>query len=280
MTKYHINKDGIPRKCRAEKRNCPYGDSQHYDSFFEAQEAADIQNLEALRKERGEKTKRKIKYPKFSNYEYQPNHTFNEPKSTNSKDKQYPRLVSWEYYDASYMPRDKEQLTEIYLMSPAGEAMLESGKVPISGGFFLNGSPYFRIKKTIGRTRSAKTYGQLKDKCLERYPDSRGAIEFTAEPFVDAGEYMFMSLPESLIFSANPINDENWYGTNYVKKEFFNEDLMKKIINYEPIDKDTGEVIEKYQTEDLPQFLKDLSEYDKELYQKSVKGTAWEGKSL
>ena len=45
MTKFHINKHGVPAPCRAKKGNCPLGgaDGQenHFDTVEEAQEAAD-----------------------------------------------------------------------------------------------------------------------------------------------------------------------------------------------------------------------------------------------
>lgn len=41
MSKFHINKDGVPAPCRAQKGNCPYGgEDSHYDSIEEAQIAA------------------------------------------------------------------------------------------------------------------------------------------------------------------------------------------------------------------------------------------------
>lgn len=45
MTKYHINKKGIPAPCKATKGNCPLGgDESHFSSQEEAQAAVDSQN--------------------------------------------------------------------------------------------------------------------------------------------------------------------------------------------------------------------------------------------
>lgn len=45
MSKFHINKHGVPAPCRAKEGNCPYGGSDsHYDTYEEAQIAADKQN--------------------------------------------------------------------------------------------------------------------------------------------------------------------------------------------------------------------------------------------
>lgn len=42
MAKFHINKNGVPAPCRAQKGNCPYGGSEsHYDTMEEAQSAID-----------------------------------------------------------------------------------------------------------------------------------------------------------------------------------------------------------------------------------------------
>lgn len=41
MSKFHINKHGIPSPCRAQKGNCPYGgEDNHFDTQEEAQEYA------------------------------------------------------------------------------------------------------------------------------------------------------------------------------------------------------------------------------------------------
>lgn len=45
MSKFHINKHGLPAPCKAQKGNCPYGGSEsHYDSIEEAQRVADNLN--------------------------------------------------------------------------------------------------------------------------------------------------------------------------------------------------------------------------------------------
>ena len=45
MSKFHINKKGVPAPCKAIKGKCPLGDSDsHYESKEEAQKAADEQN--------------------------------------------------------------------------------------------------------------------------------------------------------------------------------------------------------------------------------------------
>ena len=46
MSKYHINKHGVPAPCKAIKGNCPLGgDDNHYKTFEEAQQAVDKQNI-------------------------------------------------------------------------------------------------------------------------------------------------------------------------------------------------------------------------------------------
>jgi len=47
MSKFHINKNGVPAPCRATKGNCPLGgEGQHFESKQEAQEYADKKNEE------------------------------------------------------------------------------------------------------------------------------------------------------------------------------------------------------------------------------------------
>ncbi len=47
MTKFHINKHGMPAPCKAEKGSCPYGgEESHFNNLEEAQEFIDIRNEE------------------------------------------------------------------------------------------------------------------------------------------------------------------------------------------------------------------------------------------
>lgn len=47
MTKFHINKHGVPAPCKATKGNCPLGgDETHFTSFEAAQEYADETNAD------------------------------------------------------------------------------------------------------------------------------------------------------------------------------------------------------------------------------------------
>lgn len=47
MSKFHINKHGVPAPCRAKPGNCPYGgDDRHFDTLEEAQKFADKENAE------------------------------------------------------------------------------------------------------------------------------------------------------------------------------------------------------------------------------------------
>lgn len=42
MSKYHINKNGVPAPCKAQKGNCPFGgDEKHFPTREKAQEYAD-----------------------------------------------------------------------------------------------------------------------------------------------------------------------------------------------------------------------------------------------
>lgn len=48
MSKYHINKNGVPAPCRAKEGNCPYGgmdgNEDHFDTLEEAQKHIDNEN--------------------------------------------------------------------------------------------------------------------------------------------------------------------------------------------------------------------------------------------
>ena len=198
----------------------------------------------------------------------------------NNNNKEYPRLVSWSYSPASpYIKGDKERLTEVYLTSPAGESVLEAGHLP-KLGFMMHEDPYFKVKHTKGRTKNARSHGDIARKFKKNYPDLQDKLSSTDAKLLDFGEYIFINL---LFINnyVNPIvNKDKWYNEQYIKKEFFNEELIRELIEYEPIALFNRRVIDAYQEEKLPEFLRALSLFDNELYNKSIKGTAFEDKPI
>ena len=200
----------------------------------------------------------------------------------NNNNNEYPRLVSWSYSPAlPYLKGDKERLTEVYLTSPAGESVLKAGLLP-QLGFMMHKDPYFKVKYTEGRTKNARSHGDIVRKFKKNYPKLQDKLKSTAPTtkLLNFGDYIFINL---LFINnyVNPIvNKENWYNEQYIKKEFFNEEFIRELIDYRPLDLFNHREITNYQKEELPEFLRALSLFDNELYNKSTKGTAFEDKPI
>lgn len=70
MSKFHVNKHGVPAPCKATKGNCPLGgDESHFDSKEEAQEYADKQNEKEYGVMPGMKSHGEISQKEIEEYE-------------------------------------------------------------------------------------------------------------------------------------------------------------------------------------------------------------------
>lgn len=188
----------------------------------------------------------------------------------------YPRLVSWNYYPASrYIKNDKEQLYEIYLNKPEGESVLANGKLP-SLEFLNKRDPYFTIKKTDGKTLRARNHGDLGYKFKKKYPELENKLKNTNTMLMEFGEYIFIKLAYIDNYVNPIVDEEKWFNSQYIKKEYFNVEFIKMLLEYEPLALIGHRVIKQYQAEKIPTFLRALSIFDKDLYEESIKGTKFE----
>lgn len=193
-----------------------------------------------------------------------------------TEQKTYPRLVSWSYYPASpYLKGDKELLVEIYLDDPKGEAILEQGILP-SLGISMRKAPYFTIKRTQGRTKKARTHGDMKKKIENKYPELKNKLKSTDRKILDFGEYIFIDLPFINNYVNPIVTEDKWYNEQYIKKTEFTVDFIKELIKYRPIALFNRKEITDFQEESLPSFLRHLSIFDKDLYEEAVRGTRFE----
>ena len=194
--------------------------------------------------------------------------------------KTYPRLVSWSYHPASpYLKGDKELLVEIYLDDPKGEAILEQGILP-SLGISMRKAPYFTIKRTQGRTKRARTHGDMKKKIENKYPELKDKLKSTDRKILDFGEYIFIDLPFINNYVNPIVTEDKWYNEQYIKKTEFTVDFIKELIKYRPVALFDRKEITDFQEKALPNFLRELAIFDEDLYKEAVKGTAFEEKEI
>lgn len=182
----------------------------------------------------------------------------------------YPRLVSWSYFDGKGLfsgKNDKEKLTEVYILKEEGEQLLKGGKIVCLNMFRGYLDPYFKIVTTEGFTRRAKNYGKLKSKMLKKYPELERKLTGVSSSIMDYGEYVYIDLPY-LDNYVNPLTEdkETFLNTNFIYKEKFTPDFVKKLIEFVPRAL-MGGIIESYRRKDVPKFLGELKLTYPEIYQ-------------
>lgn len=182
----------------------------------------------------------------------------------------YPRLVSWSYFDGRGLfsgKNDKEKLTKVYILKEEGEQLLKGGKIVCLNMFRGYLDPYFKIVTTEGFTRRAKNYGKLKSKMLKKYPELERKLTGVSSSIMDYGEYVYIDLPY-LDNYVNPLTEdkETFLNTNFIYKEKFTPDFVKKLIEFVPRAL-MGGIIESYRRKDVPNFLSELKLTYPEIYQ-------------
>ena len=197
-----------------------------------------------------------------------------------NNNKTYPRLVSWSYYPATaFIRNSKEILIEVYLDDSAGESILEKGVLP-SLGSSMEESPYFTKKKIVGRTEKARTHGDLKRRLEKKYPELKDRLKSTDRKILDFGEYIFLDIPHIDNYVNPIVNDDQWYNSQYIKKEFFTIDFIKELIEYRPIALFNRKEITDFQAKKLPSFLRELKIFNEDLYKESIKGSRFEEEEI
>lgn len=178
---------------------------------------------------------------------------------------EYPRLVSWTYYRGGlFGANDKERLTEIWLLSPEGESVVERGICPALEPFSKN-EPYFKVKRIDGYTRRASKYGALKRKMEKNYPDLENKMSSNAPLIMPYGEYVYIGLKYIDSYKSSVVNKEEFYNSQYVKKDKFTVDLVLKLLSHIPQDL-YGREIKEYQETELPKFMRELKIVFPKLY--------------
>lgn len=193
----------------------------------------------------------------------------------------YPRLVSWSYYDGQGLfsnKSDREVLTEVFITDPKGEDVLKRGELAClttTGMFSRASDPYFKVYKKIGYTRRAKSHGKIVNDALAKYPELRNKLGGIKSKLLDYGEYVFIGL-SYLDNYTNPIVEQNkaFFNKNFVYKECFTAEFLMTLINYRPRDLFGSKVIESYEKEQIPQLIIELKrKYPvlyKEIYEMSI----------
>lgn len=186
---------------------------------------------------------------------------------------EYPRLVSWSYYDGNNFfsgKKDREVLTKVFITDPKGEEVLKNGKVACLanvGLFERARDPYFKITKQHGFTPRAKKHGELKYNMLEKHSDLKDKLSGIDSVILDYGDYVYINLAYIDNY-VNSIVENNpaFSSKNFVFKEHFNVHFLESLINYTPLTLMDRAPIKDYQNKEVPRLLMAVKNQFPELY--------------
>lgn len=188
----------------------------------------------------------------------------------------YPRLISWEYHDATL--KNKENLIEVYILNELGEDEIKDGTLTNYKKIVNKPNKYFNVITREGFTLKARNCKQMYFKMKEKYTDLENKIRQYKGNLKDCGSYIYMNIS---YINASPTtsfymkNEECFLGSpNYVKKEHFTIQFIEKILNYTPYSW-TGTEIEDFKKYEIPKLLLALKLKFPEIHDKlSIKSDA------
>lgn len=193
----------------------------------------------------------------------------------------YPRLVSWSYHSGvSSFSRSntKERLQKVYITSPAGESILEDGKLACltrAGISLLGKDPYFEVVNEVGYTSRAKKHRDMERNMRENYPELRNKVSGFKSMLRDYNEYVYLDLP-FIDNYVNPIVKSNpaFHTRNFIKKDLFDKDLIIELIEYKP-QAAMGGTISSYRNKELPKLMSELKIKFPTIYDEVLSESEW-----
>lgn len=188
---------------------------------------------------------------------------------------EYPRLISWHYYDGrnvfSKAP-EKEEIIEYYILDKDGEQEIADGTLTNMKTSFNKVSAHFKRVVKMGYTKKSRKYRDIYHKMKSTYPELEDKIKPYNDTLKDCGSYVYVYLP----YINNTFADGSFASkhkdvflngnTNYIKKEFWTVDLINDILNYKPCSIFGNEITE-YQEKYMPMFLLNVKKHFPALYE-------------
>lgn len=211
--------------------------------------------------------------------------------SVAGQDISYPKFVGWAYSpnDPTFSKAPLGHLIKIYAKNEKAEELAKN-KEWLTLRQLKKENPYFLVKECFDLKESTKEkYGWLYKEMQTKYPklEVKSLISESwisnmspkkAEIF-DYGDYVYVDLniTRAILITKYKWDDE-WEYENYVKKNNFTADFIRKLILDGPYKNKPfeGSQIDEYIKYVLPDFLKTLKKYNEELYKETVKGTKFE----
>lgn len=187
---------------------------------------------------------------------------------------EYPRLISWHYYDGRNVfsrTQDKEEIIEYYILDKEGEQEIADGTLTSLGKLFNRISSHFKRVVRTGYTKKSRKYRDIYYDMKSKYPELEDKIKPYNDTLKDCGSYVYIDLPyldtiRSNSFVSNHPNIFVNENQNYIKKECWTPDLINDILNYKPRSVMGNEITE-YQEKYMPMFLLNVKKHFPALYE-------------
>lgn len=197
----------------------------------------------------------------------------------------YPKLVSWSYYDGRghlllVSNPTKEFITEIWAKNAEAENVLKQTNNRILA---LNregdkDDPYFFVKKRFGFTCKSLKHGEIRKSMEKDYPALQDRVKSfkggatTIQPY---GEYIWVNMPYTQSIPwvdyekfANSPKGVAWDSPFFANKSSFDKELIIKILTYKHYTTFDHQLID--DTKAHLEFLRELSFKMPELYNQVV----------
>lgn len=164
----------------------------------------------------------------------------------------------------SYMKSNERERFEATYCEYAGECqMYNQGKcISVPNFFGRLHCPHAKTKRGEGLTKAARNFGKLSSQWREQYKtDIKTEYEFIRE----CGDYIYVPLNYLEVLGTDKLV-EDLKNDRFIPKESFTVDMIRRIVTRQPR-AIMGGVIQAYQINEVPKFIRQLKDFSPTLYQ-------------
>lgn len=164
----------------------------------------------------------------------------------------------------AYMKSNERERCETTYCEYAGECkMYNAGKcISIPTLFGREHCPHAKTIKQNGLTKRANGFGKLSSKWREQYKtDIKTEYEFISE----CGDYIYLPLAHLTVLGTDKVVEDIKNGY-FIPKESFTIDTIRRIVKRQPRAL-MGGIIQSYQENEVPKFIRQLKDFSPALYQ-------------
>lgn len=167
-----------------------------------------------------------------------------------------------------YLNSDERERCEAAICQYQGECkMYKEGKcVSIPQLFGKKRCPHAKVVRETGYTKRAKSFGMLPAKWRKEYSTE---IKTEYELMADCGDYIYLPIEFLAIRGEDKVIPE-LERDYFIPKANWTVETVHKIVKRRPRAL-LGGFIESYQTKEVPKFIQQLKEFDKEMFNRYIK---------